>query len=78
MLEREEYVEQAYFFRTLGERLPKNMPLQELLQQTREEVLASTNLPHAIDFLRSELEHSGVLRRRWLGYHIISRRTKPM
>lgn len=60
MLEREEYVEQAYFFRTLGERLPKNMPLQELLRQTREELLASTNLPHAIDFLRTELEHSGV------------------
>lgn len=60
MLEREEYVEQAYFFRTLGERLPKNMPLQELLQQTRDELLASTNLPHAIDFLRTELEHSGV------------------
>ena len=61
MLEREEYVEQAYFFRTLGERLPKNMPLQELLRQTREEILASTNLPHAIDFLRTELEHAGVL-----------------
>lgn len=60
MLEREEYVEQAYFFRTLGERLPKNMPLQELLRQTREELLASTNLPHAVDFLRTELEHSGV------------------
>ncbi|MCA9119627.1 MAG: hypothetical protein H6822_13555 [Planctomycetaceae bacterium] len=60
MLEREEYVEQAYFFRTLGERLPKNMPLQELLRQTREELLASTNLPHAIDFLRTELEHAGV------------------
>lgn len=60
MLEREEYVEQAYFFRTLGERLPKNMPLQELLRQTREELLASTNLPLAVDFLRSELEHSGV------------------
>jgi hypothetical protein len=60
MLEREEYVEQAYFFRTLGERLPKNMPLQELLRQTREEILATTNLPHAIDFLRTELEHAGV------------------
>ncbi len=60
MLEREEYVEQAYFFRTLGERLPKNLPLQELLRQTREELLATTNLPHAVDFLRVELEHSGV------------------
>jgi len=61
MLDREEYVEQAYFFRTVSERLPQNMPLQELLRQTREELLASTNLPMAIDFLRSELEHQGVL-----------------
>jgi len=61
MLDREEYVEQAYFFRTLSERLPKNMPLQELLRQTKEELVASTKLPLAIDFLRSELEHAGVL-----------------
>lgn len=61
MLDHEEYVEQAYFFRTLSERLPQNMPLQELLRQTREELLATTNLPMAIDFLRAELEHQGVL-----------------
>ncbi|MBP90541.1 MAG: hypothetical protein CMJ64_28170 [Planctomycetaceae bacterium] len=60
MLDSEEYVEQAYFFRTLSERLPQNMPLQELLRQAREELLASTKLPMAIDFLRSELEHTGV------------------
>lgn len=59
MLEREEYVEQAYFFRTLCERLPQNMPLQELLRQVGQELLASTKLPMAVDFLRSELEHSG-------------------
>ncbi len=61
MLEREEYVEQAYFFRTLAERLPMNLPLQDLLRQTGEELLASTKLPLAIDFMRSELEHAGVL-----------------
>ena len=60
MLESEEYVEQAYFFRTLSQRLPQNMPLQELLRQTRDELLASTKLPMAVDFLRSELEHTGV------------------
>jgi hypothetical protein len=59
MLDREEYVEQAYLFRILSERLPRNMPLQELLRQTREELLASTRLPMAVDFLRTELEHSG-------------------
>ncbi len=60
MLDREEYVEQAYLFRILSERLPKNMPLQELLRQVQEELLASTRLPLAVDFLRSELEHLGV------------------
>ena len=59
MLAREEYIEQAYFYRTLSERLPKNMPLQELLRQVKEEMLASTKLPMAIDFLRTELEHTG-------------------
>ena len=59
MLEREEYVEQSYLFQVLGERLPRNMPLQELLRQVREELLASTKLPLAVDFLRTELEHSG-------------------
>jgi len=61
LLAREEYVEQAYFFRTIAERLPQNLPLQDLLRQTGEELLASTKLPMAIDFMRAELEHSGVL-----------------
>jgi hypothetical protein len=61
LLEHEEYVEQAYFFRTLAERLPQDMPMQDLLRQTGEELLASTKLPMAIDFMRVELEHSGVL-----------------
>ncbi len=59
MLDREEYVEQAYFFRMVGERLPQNMPLQELLEQSREELLATTKLPMALDFLLAELRHSG-------------------
>ena len=61
MLEREEYIEQAYFFRMLSERLPQNMPLQELLAQVKDEVLASTRLPMAIDFLRVELVHHGAI-----------------
>lgn len=59
MLEREEYVEQAYLFRVLSERLPQNMPLQDLLRLSRDELLATTRLPMALDFLRTELEHSG-------------------
>lgn len=61
MLDREEYIEQAYLFRVLCERLPQNMPLQELLLQTRDELLATTRLPMAVDFLRTELEHSGCI-----------------
>jgi RNAse (barnase) inhibitor barstar len=61
MLDREEYVEQAYFFRTLSERLDLNIPMQELLEALCEEVLATTKLPLAIDYLRSELIHSGAI-----------------
>lgn len=60
-LGREEYVEQAHFFRALGERLRDNVPMQEVLGTVREEVLATTKLPMAIDFLLSELRHAGVL-----------------
>ncbi|MGN6135514.1 MAG: hypothetical protein ACTHOU_13590 [Aureliella sp.] len=59
MLAREEYVEQAYFFRVLVERLGQNLPLQELLEQTRHELLATTKLPMAIDLMLAELKHRG-------------------
>ena len=59
-LGREEYIEQAHFFRTLAERLRENVPAQEILSSVREEVLATTKLPMAIDFLLAELRHSGV------------------
>ena len=60
-LGREEYIEQAHFFRALGERLEVNVPAQEVLASVREEVLATTKLPLAIDFLLGELRHEGVL-----------------
>jgi hypothetical protein len=59
MLEREEYVEQAHFFRALAERSDQNIPMQELLVALKEEVLATTKLPMAIDFMLSELLHVG-------------------
>ncbi|TWT37039.1 hypothetical protein KOR34_19860 [Posidoniimonas corsicana] len=58
-LGREEYVEQAHFFGTLGDRLRENVPAQEVLKSVREEVLATTRLPMAIDFMLSELRHAG-------------------
>jgi len=61
MLEREEYVEQDYLFRMLGERLPENFPLQDLMAQIRHVLLATTKLPMAIDYMLAELRHSGVV-----------------
>src|ERR671919_56356 len=60
-LGREEYIEQSHFFRALGERLAGNVPAQEILASVREEVLATTKLPMAINFLLGELRHEGLL-----------------
>ena len=58
-LDREEYVEQIYFFRTYRERLAQNMPAQEILSTIREEILSTTKLPLALDFLYDEIKHRG-------------------
>jgi len=60
MLDREEYVEQAYFFRTFGERMRQDLMAQDLLLMLKQEVLATTKLPLALDFLASELRLNGV------------------
>ncbi|HEX4149404.1 MAG TPA: hypothetical protein VHY20_10465 [Pirellulales bacterium] len=59
MLDREEYIEQAYFFRVLNERMRQNMATQDLLVALRDEVLSTTKLAMAIDFLASELKLTG-------------------
>lgn len=61
ILDREEYVEQAYFFRTFRERLAENLPAQEILDRLHEELLSSTRMPVAVQFLATELKHSGLL-----------------
>jgi hypothetical protein len=61
ILDREEYVEQAYLFRVVRERLAENQPAQEVLQRVHEELLTSTRLPYAVQFLVSELKHTGRL-----------------
>jgi hypothetical protein len=58
-LPREEYVEQIHFFKILAERLKQNIPAQDSLAAIREEILATTRLPMAIDFLLTELRHLG-------------------
>ena len=45
ILDREEYIEQAYFFRVLRERLATNMPTQDVLSRIDEEILSTTRLP---------------------------------
>jgi hypothetical protein len=61
VLGREEYIEQAYFFRVLRERLAVNLAAQEVLERIHEEILSTTRLPLAIQFLATELKHSGLL-----------------
>jgi len=61
VLDREEYIEQVYFFRTFRERLAQNLAAQDLLEHLHEEILATTRLPLAIQFLATELKHTGVL-----------------
>ena len=58
-LDREEYVEQAYFFQTLRERMQQNMSTQDLLDAIRQEILATTMLPFAIEFMAGELRLTG-------------------
>jgi hypothetical protein len=60
-LEREEYVEQAYFFRTFRERMAENVPAQDVLASIDQEVLSTTRLPMAIQFLATDSKHTGLL-----------------
>jgi hypothetical protein len=60
-LDREEYIEQAYFFRVLRERLAAGLATQQVLERIHEEILSTTRLPYAIQFLSAELKHSGLL-----------------
>lgn len=58
-LPREEHIEQEYFFRVYRERLEDNIPSQEILKTVHEEILSTTRLPMAIEFLCAEIHHAG-------------------
>jgi hypothetical protein len=60
-LDREEYIEQGYFFRILRERLANGMATQDVLERIDQEILSTTRLPFAIQFLAAELKHTGLL-----------------
>src|SRR5947209_6065966 len=61
VLDREEYVEQAYLFRLLRERMAGKMAAQDVLERLHEEILSTTRLPYPVQFLATELKHSGLL-----------------
>src|ERR1700674_5507032 len=61
VLDREEYIEQAYFFRIMRERVMENMAMQDILTHIHEEILSTTRLPLAIQFLATEIKHTGLL-----------------
>jgi hypothetical protein len=59
--DRDECIEQAYFYRVFRDRLAANMPAQDILARLPEELLSSTRLPTAVQFLATEMRHSGLL-----------------
>ncbi|MBX6315243.1 MAG: hypothetical protein IRY99_20380, partial [Isosphaeraceae bacterium] len=61
VLDREEYIEQAYFFRAFRERVLDGMPAQEVLARVGEEILSTTRLPLAISFMLTEAKVSGLM-----------------
>jgi hypothetical protein len=61
VLEREEYIEQAYFFQSFRERLLDGLPAQEILERVGEELLTTTKLPLAVSFIALEMKHSGLM-----------------
>lgn len=60
MLDREEHIEQAYLFKALVERGQQNVATQDLLRSLKQEVLATSKLALALDYLEGELKHLGV------------------
>ena len=61
VLEREEYIEQAYFFHAFRERLLDGLPAQDILARIGEELLSTTRLPLAVSFLYTDIKGSGLM-----------------
>ena len=61
ILDREEYIEQAYFFQAFRERVLDGSPSQEVLRGIGEELLTTTKLPMAVDFMLAEVKVSGLM-----------------
>ncbi|WP_165235031.1 hypothetical protein [Aquisphaera insulae] len=61
VLEKEEYIEQAYFFQSFRERLIDGLPAQEILERVGEELLTTTRLPLAVSYLATVIKVSGLM-----------------
>ena len=61
VLDREEFIEQAYFFHAFRQRLADGMPSQEILARIGEELLSTTKLPLAVGFLHTESKITGLM-----------------
>lgn len=61
LLDREESIEQAYFFHAFRERLLDAIPAQEILTRIGEELLSTTRLPVAVGFLATEIKLNGLM-----------------
>lgn len=61
VLDREEYIEQAYFFHAFRERVADGMPAQEVLSRIGEELLSTTQLPLAVGYVGTESRVSGLM-----------------
>jgi hypothetical protein len=61
VLDREEFIEQAYFFHAFRERLADGVPSQEILARIGEELLSTTKLPMAIGFIATESKVTGLM-----------------
>jgi hypothetical protein len=59
VLDREEYIEQAYFFQAFRERVLDGLPSQEILARIGEELLSTTKLPLAVSFVGGEMKANG-------------------
>jgi hypothetical protein len=61
VLDREESIEQVYFFRAFRERVLDGQPAQDVLSRIGEELLSTTRLPLAVSFLASEIKLTGLM-----------------
>jgi len=57
----DEYIEQAFFFENFRSRIEEGYSAQEFLSAIRAELLTTVQLPMAIEFMLTDLKHTGLL-----------------